>query len=78
MDLSFGIRGCKPLFVATQPVLDALNLSNSSPSEFASVEDIQHFTNVFASDCLVVIALCALYCLADAAENSRLAGGALI
>ena len=36
------------------------------------VHYLQHFTNVFASDCVVIIALCALYCLADAAENSRL------
>ena len=61
-----------PTFFATQPVLDALNLSNSSPFAFASMEDVQHFNAVFTDDCCVLIALTALYCLADAAENARL------
>ena len=30
-----------PTFVATQPVLDAFHLSNSSPFAFASIADVQ-------------------------------------
>jgi len=37
-----------PTFVATQPVLDAFHLSNSSPFAFASIADVQHFDNVFS------------------------------
>jgi len=56
----------------TEPVLEAFNLSHSDPSSFASVSDVQHFSNVVGTDCFAIIALCALYVLADAAENQRL------
>ena len=61
-----------PTFVATRPVLDAFGLSNSDPTSFQRIEDIQHFSNLFGTDCFALIALCSLYVLADAAENTRL------
>ena len=61
-----------PAFVATEPVLDAFGVTHSDPSAFAAVEDIGHYSNVIGSDCFVLVALCALVVLADAAENNRL------
>jgi hypothetical protein len=53
-------------------MLDALNLSNSEPTAFGSVLDVQHWANLFGSDCFTLIALTSLALLADAAESSRL------
>lgn len=61
-----------PTFVATRPVLDAFGLSNSDPTSFEALADIQHFSNLFGTDCFSLIALCSLYVLADAADNARL------
>lgn len=61
-----------PTFFNTRPVLDAFNMSNSDPTAFESIENVQHFSNLFGSDCFSLVALCSLYVLADAAENSRL------
>ena len=61
-----------PTFVNTRQVLDAFNMSNSDPTNFDRIEDVQHFSNLFGSDCFSLIALCSLYVLADAAENTRL------
>lgn len=61
-----------PTFFNTRPVLDAFNMSNSDPTAFDSIENVQHFSNLFGSDCFSLVALCSLYVLADAAENSRL------
>ena len=66
------LRHCTtlPSLFATQPALDALNLSNSNPFAFASLEDVSHFQCVITDDCCALIALTALYCLAGAYPRS--------
>lgn len=61
-----------PTFFSTRPALDAFHLTNDDPAAFTSLENIQHFSNLFGTDCFALIALCSLYVLADAAENNRL------
>ena len=65
-----------PTLVAPDAVEEAFNVTHSGgwadPSAFERISDVQHFSNVVGTDCFALIALCALYVLADAAENARL------
>ena len=61
-----------PAFVNTEPVLEQFGVSHSDPSNFTQIADVQHFSNLVGTDCFALIALCALYVLADAAKNEIL------
>ena len=64
--LSFGLLALPTVAAAakSEVLLERLfNLEGNVPTELGSVSTVQHFANIFGSDCFCLIALAVLYSL---------------
>ena len=73
--IAMGVPTLATLAYPSALVTNGLGLECATPlfgQSFSSLASVQHFSNAFGTDAFALIALTALYTLADAAKNSRL------